>query len=132
MATDFGTDIGSYPDYDPLGTLVSGNVGLCQRIARRLTNVRGAWSWSPNDCTDLRSLLNEALTPDRKNDFKILIERETLREEGVLSANADVTVSPLSSQGQTVTIHLTGTTNTGPFNFVLAITAVTLSILKAG
>jgi hypothetical protein len=131
-ADPLGVDVSSYPDLDPLGTLVSGLTALCQRIARRLTNPRGAWFWSPNECTDLRAYMNEALTIDAQASIKAAVEREALREEEVQTANADVSVNTLSSQGQSVTIHLTGTTKTGPFQFVLAVTAVTLSILKAG
>jgi hypothetical protein len=47
----------------------------------------------------------------------------------VQAANADVS---FNSSAQTLTIHLTGSTASGPFAFVLAVTSVTLSILKAG
>lgn len=132
MALDLGTDISCYPDLSANDVLVSGLVALSQRIARRLTNPRGAWFWAPNECTDVRGYLNEALTVDKQAAMKADIERESLREEEVATANADITVNPLSAQGQSVTIHLTGTTSAGPFNFVLNVTAVTLAILKAG
>ncbi len=132
MALDLGTDISCYPDLSANDVLVSGLVALAQRIARRLTNPRGAWFWAPNECTDVRAYLNEALTSDAQASIKAAVEREALREETVATANADVTVNPLTAQGQSVTIHLTGTTSAGPFQFVLAVTAVTLSILKAG
>lgn len=131
MATlDTGTDVSCYPDYDPLGSIVSGNVALCQRIARRLSNPRGAWFWAPNECTDIRAYLNETWTAASSAQCKTDIEREVLREETVQFANADVSFNSATS---TLTIHLTGTTSTtGPFAFVVAVTAVTLSILKAG
>jgi hypothetical protein len=130
MAIDLGTDVSCFPDYDPQGLLVSGLVALCQRIARRLTNPRGAWSWAPNECTDVRAYMNEAITNDRIGQIKSDIEREALREEAVQTANADVSFNAAAS---TLTIHLTGTSNQlGPFNFVLAVTAVSLAILKTG
>jgi hypothetical protein len=129
LADPLGVDVWGFPDYDPLGTLVSGLTALCQRIARRLTNPRGVWAWAPNECTDVRAYLNESITNDRLASIKSDIERETLREEGVQTANADVTFNAAAS---TLTIHLTGTTASGPFNFVLAVTAVSLAILKAG
>jgi hypothetical protein len=132
MAVDLGTDISCYPDLAANDVLVSGFVALAQRIARRLTNPRGAWFWAPNECTDVRGYLNEALTVDKQASMKADIEREALREETVATANADITVNPLTSQGQSVTVHLTGTTSAGPFQFVLGVTAVTLAILKAG
>ena len=132
MATDLGTDISCYPDYDPLGTMVSGYVAMCQRICRRLTNPRGSWSWAPNECTDIRSYLNDTLTKARLDSLKSDIERECSHEEAVVTINASILVSQLSFFGQTITIHIDGTTGTGPFSFVLALNQVTLAILKAG
>lgn len=129
---DLGTDISSYPDYDPIGTLVSGTVGLCQRVAKRLTNPRGAWFWALNECTDVRALALEALTRDRQASLKSTIEREVQREEGVLNSRADITISQLSTLGQVITIHVSGSTSEGPFKFVLNITAVTVDILNSG
>lgn len=130
MEIDFGVDISCYPDYDPLGTMVSGVVALGQRIARRITNLRGAWFWSPNDCTDVRSNLNATITSSRQSDIKSDIERECLNEEVVSTVNADVSVSPLSTLGQTITIHITGTTATNKtFKYIMAVTDVTLAIL---
>lgn len=130
---DFGVDVSCYPDYDPGGTLVSGNVALCQRVCRRITNVRGAWFWSPGDCTDIRSYLNTSSTSDLQQTIKADIEREALREEEIFSANADVSISTLSTVGQTVTIHLSGVTSTNSsFSFVFAVSQLTLAILQAG
>lgn len=129
---DFGTDVSGYPDYDPLGTLVTGYVALCQRICRRLTNDRGAWSWALDECTNILSYLNETLTLERLSAMQGDILRESEREEEVESVVVSCTVSPLSSQGQLVTIHINGTTGTGPFQFVLNASQLTLSILKAG
>lgn len=128
----YGTDISSYPDYDPLGTLVSGNVALAQRVARRLTNPRGAWFWAPNECTDLRAYLNDIITPDRQSSIKSDVERETLHEEQVQSVSVEVTISDFSMAGQSITISAMGSTRDGPFNFVMSVSQVTLAILQAG
>lgn len=131
--TNLGVDISCYPDFDPAGSLVTGIVALCQRICRRITNVRGAWFWSPNDCTDVRNYLNVTLTKEAQQSIKSDLEREALREEEVSTVNASVTVSTLSTLGQIVTVHLTGTTSSNTsFSFVLAITQLTLTILQAG
>lgn len=130
---DFGIDVGSYPDYDLLGTLVSGNAGLGQRVAKRLTNPRGAWFWAPNECTDLRQYLNDTLTIEKQSTIKNDVEREVQREEQVLSVTADVIISsPVSALGQTITIHIVGMTQDGPFKFVMNVTSVTLSIFQTG
>jgi hypothetical protein len=129
LADPLGVDVSCYPGLDPGGALVSGIVALSQRIARRLTTPRGAWFWAPNECTDVRAYLNEGMGPDALSRIKGDIEREALREEAVATANADVS---FNAQSMTLTIHLTGTTKAGPFQFVMNVTAVTLAILKAG
>lgn len=129
---DLGVDVSCYPDYDPNGTLVSGVVALCQRICRRITNVRGSWFWAPNECTDVRGYLNSTTTSEVQQSIKRDIEREALREEAVATVNADVSVSVFSTIGQTVTVHISGTLSTATsFSFVLAITQLTLTILQA-
>jgi hypothetical protein len=131
LADPLGVDISSYPGLDPMGTLVSGLTALAQRIARRLTTPRGAWFWAPNECTDVRGFLNDSIGNDNAlAQIAAAIEREALREEAVAIATANVS---FSQQTQTLTVHLTGTTRTaGPFNFVMAVTSVTLALLKAG
>lgn len=126
---DLGIDISSYPDYDLLGTLVSGNVALSQRIARRLTNPRGAWSWAPNECYDIRSFLNAQMTSEKLAEIKNGIERECLREEAVNTITATLS---WSSADQRLTASLSGSTSTGAFSFVLGVTSVTLTLLQAG
>jgi len=129
---DLGVDIGGFPDFDPLGTLVAGNVGLCQRVCRRISNDRGAWSWAPEECTNVLNYLNETLTDEVKSSMQSDIQREVDREDTVQTSDVSVVVSdPFPDlQGQTVTIEINGTTGTGPFQFVLAATSVTLQILK--
>lgn len=130
MAVDLGVDLGGFPDLDPLGNPVSGLVSLAQRIARRLSNPRGAWFWAPNECTDIRAYLNESWTADRSAAAKADIEREVMREEEVQSAGANV---QFNAPAMTLTIHVVGTSNTlGPFNFILTVTSVTVALLKTG
>lgn len=130
---DLGTDINGFPDYGLLDTLVSGNVALCQRICRRLTNDRGSWSWAPDECTNILDSLNSTLTDERISTIQSDVEREVEREEVVASSSVSVVASPLNIDiGQSVTISINGTTGNGPFKFVLFATALTLTILKAG
>jgi len=129
LTDPLGVDLDCYPGLSPTGALVSGIVALAQRIARRLTTPRGAWFWAPNECTDVRGYLNEGVGPDAQAQIKAAIEREALREEAVATASADVA---FNAQAMTLTIHLTGTSKAGPFQFVMSVTSVTLAILKAG
>ena len=128
QAVDYGEDISCYPDYSPLGTLVSKSVALCQRIARRYSNPRGAWFWAPNECTDLRGYLNTAFTGSIKASMQSDSIREAMREDQVQSANADII---FDSSSQTINLNLFGTTSDGPFAFVMSVSATSVQILKS-
>ena len=128
-ADPLGADLSCWPGMDPSGAYVSGNVALCQALARRLTTPRGGLWYAPNYGTDVRAWLNEAITPDILSRLKRAVEGECAADERVQTVNADVTGN---SQQQSLTIHITGTTQAGPFIFVLAFTSVTVTLLKAG
>lgn len=122
-----GVDIFCFPDFDPIGVLVSGITALAQRVARRLTNNRGTWFWAPNECTDTRQYLNDILTQERISVIQNEIERETLREESVKTVSSKVT---FDASANTLDVELTGVTSEGPFNFVFEVTSSKLTILS--
>lgn len=126
MATDYGTDISFYPDLDPSGALVSGNVALSQAIARRLTTPRGGLFYDSNYGTDVRAFVNEVVNVESLARMRSAIERECLQDERCQSCTATLV---FNAQGQALTIHVAGETADGPFRFVLAVTALTVDLL---
>jgi phage baseplate assembly protein W len=129
MATDFGQDLSLWPDIDNMGALVNGTTGLAQALCRRLTTPRGGLSYDPGYGTDMRAFLNEAFSGTSAGAAQQAIEAEVIQDERVLDAVASVTFIAASSL---LIAHLTVRTSDGPFLMVLAITALTVAILKAG
>lgn len=124
-----GADLSLFPDLDPAGALVSGTTCLMQALMRRFTTPRGGLFYDPGYGTDLRSLLGEALTSGDGSSVGTDIEQEALQEERVLLAQATVTVNLATSK---LAVKLDIQSSSGPFTMVLAVSAVTVTLLKAG
>lgn len=131
MATpDFGTDISSLPDLDPVGALRTGAVVLAEAIGRRLITQRGTLVDSLNYGTDVRAYVNEVASSGTAiTQVKAAIERECRLDERVMGADAEVWYDAPSS---TMGVVLSLTTATGPFRLVLGVTSVTLQVLQTG
>jgi len=129
MAIDLGTDISCFPDLSPLGTLVTGNTGVAQALARRLTTPRGGLFYDTNYGTDLRLYLNEGMTQEAQSRIKAAVESECRKDERVSSCTADVT---FNLAAQTLAVSIAFSTGAGPFSLTLSVTALTVSLLKVG
>lgn len=122
-----GTSISCITDLDQNFALVSGRTALGQAVARRLITPRGRLLNDPDYGFDLRQYLNDDLGPGDPARIASGIEQEALKDERVLTASAQVT---LMAGVMTVAIALQDAA--GPFTLVLAVSAVTVSILKQG
>jgi hypothetical protein len=130
VATDFGTDLSCWPDLDGSGALVSGYIQLGQALCRRLTCPRGGLLYDPGYGTDIRGYLGETLAATTTSSLiQSAIEREVTQDERVFAAQAQVTIVPAANM---LVAHLTVQTADGPFNYVLAVTALSVTLLKAG
>ncbi len=127
MATDYGTDVSTYPDLDPTFTVISGQQVVAQAIARRLETPRTSLADDPNCGFDLRQQINAKWTRARLYEVKTGIEREALKDERVFSAACALSFTP-ATRALTATIELE--TMYGPFDLVLSIDAVTVAILS--
>jgi hypothetical protein len=133
MATDFGTDIDLWPDINPAGTLLTGANGntlvLAQALLRRLTTPRGGLFYDAGYGTDIRAFLGESMTASSTASIQQAIEREVTQDERVLNATASVVF--VGATGVLVG-HLTVQTSDGPFTLVISVTALSVTLLKAG
>ena len=129
MATDFGQDVSLFPDLDGSGALVYGFTCLAQALLRRLTTPRGGLFYDPGYGTDIRGFLGESLGSNATGAIQQAIESEVTQDERVLNATATVTFIPAAN---TLIAHLTVQTGDGPFSLVIAITSLTVTLLKAG
>lgn len=125
--TDFGTDVSTFPDLDPSFTPISGTRVVAEAIARRLMTPRGSLAGYPNYGYDLRAAVNEYMGLRDQLRIQSAVAGECEADERVNRANVVVTFSAPTSQ-LTVTVRLE--TAAGPFVLVLAVTALSLTILQ--
>lgn len=132
MAVDFGTDLSTFvggtgaPDLDPTFAMISGRRVVQEAVARRFITPRGGLLDDPNYGLDLRALLNTSYS---QRDLFILRERisaECRKDERVDGAR--VTITPKANGNLTITISMT--TASGPFDLVLAVSQVTVELLR--
>jgi phage baseplate assembly protein W len=129
MPTDYGKDVAALPDLDERFVLRSGNTVLVESIARRYTTRRGGLFYDQNYGLDLRDFLNEAFTPKAELEIRAQIAAEAIKDRRVRRAQATVAFNRLTKTMQ-VTIRIQPLD--GPtFDMVLAVTAVTVALLKA-
>ena len=133
QATIYGTDLAQVTqpdgsiDLDPGMSEVTGLPLFVQRCVRRLTTPRGSVVDCPNDCIDLRSFMRgNALTSTPAN-LQIQVQREMVKEQGVLSCVAGVTY-----QSETLTVSMQLTTAFGPLTLTLALSPSTIAVILNG
>ena len=132
--TTLGTDI-STPvsdegllDLDPAMRLATGRTQLAQAIGRRVTTRRGTLAWIGDDLDhgiDVRDFLGS--DADGQSAFRIaaLVQAEVLRDERVRSCDATASVTD-----GLLTLSLRLTDDDGPFRLVVAVSAVTIELLR--
>ncbi len=126
--TDLGTDIATPDalDLDPMFRTVSGARGLAEALLRRLTTPRGTLLDDASYGYDLRSRLNDSLTPYELVQIGVAARAEIERDERVESATATATLT-----GGRLRVVAQVLTAAGPFRLVLAVGSVTSEVLAA-
>ena len=115
-------------DLDPTGIEVSGRTCLAQAIARRLLTPRGRLLDDPNYGFDVAGYMGDDLSTSDLAQIRAGIENECVKDERVEGATAELT---LAANG-TLLINVTLSDADGPFTLVLAVSAVSVSILSVG
>jgi hypothetical protein len=123
----FGRGISSSPDLGEYFALKSGFALLGERLVNRFTTPRGALFYDPGYGRDLRLYLNEGLTDAALAQLAAEAEAEAEAEEGITKATATVTTPAVDS----LRIELALETSEGPLRLVLAVSAVTVELLRA-
>lgn len=123
---DFGVDISFLSDLDPNFTLVSGFACLGQDLAHRFETPRGGLFYDGNYGTDIRGRLNEALSPKGQTKLASDIQAECMKDERVLACTARVQLATATS---TLTVTISVNTAAGPFQFILGVTSVSVTLL---
>lgn len=129
LGTDINTPIlDGEVTLDPMFTLVSGRVALAQAIARRLTTAHGTLAWINDDPEyghDVREYLGEDVGPRAEFVIASRVQAECLKDERVRAAQVTAT---LTSGRLNLAVRLTDAD--GPFRLTLAVTGVTVELLK--
>ena len=126
MATDYGVDVDCVTDIDKGFALVTGFKAVAQALARRLQTPRGGLFYDLDYGTDVRDLVEEGLTAREIAEWQAAIAQECEKDERV--EHADATIA-LDAAASTATIKVRVETSAGPFQFVLAVSALTVALL---
>ncbi len=132
MATDFGTDVSTYPDLDLSFAPITGQQVLVEAVMRRLETDRGSLPFAPDYGIGIRSWLNESLTQRRVDELVAMVISECLADERIGAADVAASWSR-PTETLKLTIAITPADGVVPaFQLVLAVTAVTIDVLSLG
>jgi phage baseplate assembly protein W len=124
---ELGRDLSCLQDLDATGLEVSGRTVLAQAVLRRLITPRGRLIDDANYGFDLTQFIDDDLGPADLARIRAGIEAECLKDERVAVVTAKVT---LTAGVMVVTVNLTD--SAGPFTLVVAVSAITATILSVG
>ncbi len=122
-ANPYGWDLACVDDLDLSMSEVGGNVLLANACARRLITPRGTYVGDENYGYDLNGMLDDDLDTAQIAKVQGAIQQELLKDPRVQSVTATV---KLVGSTMTVTCLIQGAS--GPFSFVLTISALAATI----
>jgi hypothetical protein len=132
MATDFGTDVSTYPDLDLSFAPISGQRVLAEAVMRRLETDRGTLVYDTDYGIGIRSWINESIGPSRIEELASLVTGECLSDERILSAEVAVSWVAATSSLR-LTISLTPADGIAPpFQLLVAVSALSIDLLSLG
>lgn len=117
---DFGSDISTFPDLDPLLEPQSGRRVLLESIARRMSTPRGGLWWAPSYGSDLGAVLDEAVDPARLRSAANALQQQLVQDERIKSASVEATYVAAT---RSLRIVVSIVDATGPFTRVFALDA---------
>jgi phage baseplate assembly protein W len=123
--SELGTDISG--TFDGRMRLVSGTANLVAALVRRLQTPRGGLFYAPDYGTDLRAWLNESFTSQRIFTLRAAVVAECEKDPRVESVLCRATYD---SAAELLTVEIQGTAADGPFELVLAVTALSVEVLS--
>ena len=126
---DYGRDLSCMTDLTSTATEVTGRLLLAESCVRRLQTDQGALIDDPNYGYNIVGEIDNDLTDRDIARIASQVDNELMKDERIRLSQT--TASYVQKTGiLTVSIRLTD--HIGPFTLVLAISAVTIDILKVG
>ncbi len=123
---DYGRALSCVSDISPESRMVTGNRVVAEALARRLFTPRGRLIGYPNYGYDLTQHANADVSP---NDL-LTINAETRAECNKDPRVNDTVVTTTLEGDGTLRVHIAADGAQGPFELVLSVSAVTVSLLK--
>jgi hypothetical protein len=127
MAVDHGTDISCLQDIDARFALASGRTNLAYAVVRRLETPLGNLPYDKSYGFNVRALIGAVSSEEQRAAARAGIEGQCLLEERILSASAELNLIAATS---TLEIAITLEDADGPFRLVLAVTDLTVELLR--
>ena len=130
-SVDYGSDVSTFAGgngLDPSFATITGPRVVAEALARRLMTPAGTMIGDPNYGYDLRALINKRLTVADLYSVRSSIAAELVKDERV----QDVPTCDLTADTSTGVVTVTASVDLGqgPFALVLAVSAVTVQLLK--
>lgn len=118
-------DLSLTTDLTPDFQVVSGRTALAQALVRRWSTPRGRLIDDPNYGTSLTDALNEEMSPGDIARLQAASEAEALSDERVSAISSTSTFV-----NGALNIDFTVTDAAGPFSLTIAVTSLTIDLLK--
>ena len=127
MITDYGRDLWGQGDCDPAMPEAVGEVALKQNLLRRITTRRGTLPGSLDKGIDVRDFLHEGLTDAAILGIAARVRREVLDDERIAAATV---TGEWNARTRTLALTIAAEGARGPFTLTLAVSAVTVELLR--
>jgi hypothetical protein len=126
---DYGTDLAVTEDgdIDVTGALISGPRVLAEDLRRRFTSRRGSVVYSKNAGVDVRDFLNEGFTARSRLEAEVTLASEARKDARISRAKC---TAAFNQATQSMRVAVAADTTSGPFERVLEVSAVSVSILE--
>lgn len=126
---ELGVDIACIDDIASQFSLVGGMPNVAMALLRRLSTPRGGLLYDGDYGLDLRDYLSAGIDQRELSMMGPNIEAECLKDERVQGCEARVTYIRAESA---LRVRMRVLTATGPFQFIMAVSSVTVELLNAG
>jgi hypothetical protein len=127
-APDYGVDLSCTTGLNPLLLTVTGSELMCQVALHRLYGRPGSLLSNPIDNTlDARDFLSNDITPQSLPRIAGQCVAALTGDQRIFSATVGATFDAKSGL---LTLSIAGTGSSGPFNLTLAVSDVTVEILR--
>lgn len=128
MAIDYGTCISVTDDLPRRWKYSTGTQVIAEALYRRWSTDRGSLPYDPNYGENVRDMIGETMSASLVASWQSRIALEALKDERVEDCRVSVVYTP-ATQTATITASVTPS-GASPFRLVLAVTDVTVALLK--